>query len=77
MFFDVSHRLDRFVFLAVICTKLRWLVPVSLFRPILACVAGAKRGGRGGGRKALPFSLFPYPLPLSTSATLASPIQTM
>ena len=40
----------------------------------LACVAGAKRGGRGGGRKApspLPFSLFPYPLPLSTPATQA------
>ena len=26
---------------------------------ILACVAGAKRGGEGGGRKALPPSLFP------------------
>ena len=31
--FGVSHRLSRFVFLAVICTKLRWLVPVSLFSP--------------------------------------------
>jgi len=51
----------------------------------LACVAGAKRGGRGGGRKArkrwnvrslplppLPPSLFPCPLPLSTPATQAS-----
>ena len=53
----------------------------------LACVAGAKRGGGGGGggRKAqilskypfspLPplfFSLFPYPLPLSTPATQAN-----
>ena len=44
--------------------------PSSVPTPLLACVAGAKRGGRGGGRKArktpLPFSLFPYPLPLST-----------
>ena len=40
---------------------------------LIACVAGAKRGGRGGGRKApLPFSLFPYPLPLSTPATPAN-----
>ena len=55
-----------------------------------ASVAGAKRGGRGGGRKArrrgkgrepfpsLPyppfFSLFPYHLPLSTPATQASPL---
>ena len=46
----------------------------------IACVAGAKRGGRGGGRKArkrvslpypLPFSRFPSPLPLSTPATQA------
>ena len=51
---------------------------------ILACVAGAKRGGRGEGEKhergkreggapyPPPFSLFPYPLPLSTSATQAT-----
>ena len=43
----------------------------------VACVAGAKRGGRGGGRKApyptlLPFFLFPYPLPLSKPATQAT-----
>ena len=45
----------------------------------LAYVAGAKRGGRGGGRKAppLPFSLlFPYPLPLSTPAKLFPKIGT-
>ena len=35
--FGVSHRLSRFVFLAVICTKLRWLVPVSLFSPPPLC----------------------------------------
>ena len=29
-------------------------------------MAVAKMGGRGGGRKALPPSLIPYPLPLST-----------
>ena len=49
----------------------------------IACVAGAKRGGKGGARKAplsplppspfpfFPFSLFPYPLPVSTPATQA------
>ena len=38
-------------------------------------MAGAKRGGRGGGRKApppfFPFSFFPYLLPVSTPATQA------
>ena len=50
----------------------------------LACVAGAKRGGGEGGRNAqilskYPFSpypplfsLFPYPLPVSTPATQAN-----
>ena len=51
----------------------------------LACVAGAKRAGGGGGRKAqilskYPFSplppsffpFFPYPLPFSTPATQAN-----
>ena len=54
----------------------------------VACVAGAKRGGGGGGRKCesrengrepyplspipLPFSLNPYPLPLSMPAMQAS-----
>ena len=41
----------------------------------MACVAGAKRGGGGGRRKVrkipLPFSLPPYPLPLSTPASQA------
>ena len=32
-------------------------------------MAGAKRGGR---KALLPFSLFPYPLPLSTPATQAN-----
>ena len=40
---------------------------------VLACVAGAKRGG--GGRKAR--SLFPYPLPLSTPATQARLVQSV
>ena len=40
----------------------------------IAFVAGAKRGGIGGGKKRttpLPFPLSPYPLPLSTPATQA------
>ena len=50
---------------------------------IVACVAGAKRGGGGGGgiekgkkersplslQSSYPFSLPPYPLPLSKPAT--------
>ena len=38
----------------------------------LACVAGAKRGGRGGreGENPPPFALPPFPLPLSTPVRL-------
>ena len=55
-------------------TTLGWSCAMSRkYCYLLACVTGAKRGGRGGGRKAppLPFSLFPYPLFLSTPATQA------
>ena len=55
---------------------LAWSSLILIDICILACVAGAKRGGRGGGRKAPP-SLFPYPLPLSTPATQAICIWTL
>ena len=57
--------------------------PRAIMEQRVACVAGAKKGGRWGGRKqergkgkgASPLSptplLSPYPLPLSTSATQA------
>ena len=53
----------------------KWPANGRLFSSlIVACVAGAKRGRRGGGRKALPSLPYPppYPLPLSTPATQAT-----
>ena len=93
--FLISNLSWKRVFLSTFfCTKLKrtfkfscLLDHRSISLGILAYVAGAKRGGRGGGRKARkrgkgreplplsplppPFSLFPYPLRLSTPATQA------